>query len=66
MIEKDPVPLGTGEVVKMEEDFSGACDEKIPKYEAIAKSGKLSEAIDALTVLEKQTRTVIVLNLFLC
>lgn len=60
MIEQDPVPLGTGEVVKMEEDFSGACDEKIPKYEAIAKSGKLSEAIDALTVLEKQTRTVIV------
>ncbi|ODM94279.1 26S proteasome non-ATPase regulatory subunit 12 [Orchesella cincta] len=57
MLEKDPVPVGTGEVVKMEVDYSKTCDEKIPELEALAKSGKLDEALEGLTVLEKQTRT---------
>ncbi|CAL8141397.1 unnamed protein product [Orchesella dallaii] len=57
MLEKDPVPLGTGEVVKMEVDYSKTCDEKIPELEALAKSSSLEEALEGLTVLEKQTRT---------
>lgn len=58
MLEKDPVPVGTGEVVKMEVDFSETCNEKLPQLESLAKSGKLEEALEGLTALEKQTRTV--------
>lgn len=64
MLEKDPVPVGTGEVVKMEEDFSGTCDVKIPELEKLGQSGKLNEAIEGLTALEKQTRTVNLSSLY--
>ncbi|CAL1540617.1 unnamed protein product [Lymnaea stagnalis] len=42
---------------KMEVDFSSTVEEKVPLFEALAKQGKLSEAIDGLMSLEKQTRT---------
>lgn len=57
MLEQDPHQIGM-EPVKMEEDFSATCDEKIPQLEKLGKSGKLTEAIDGLTALEKQTRLV--------
>ena len=44
-------------VVKMEVDYSSACDEKLPAARALATQGKLTEAIDMLMVLEKQTRS---------
>lgn len=46
-----------GRIVKMEVDYSSTCDEKIPQCEALAKEGKLNEAIDILLSLEKQART---------
>ncbi|GAB1600228.1 26S proteasome non-ATPase regulatory subunit 12-like [Argonauta hians] len=46
-----------GRVQKMEVDYSSTVDEKIPKCEKMAKQGNLSEAIDMLLALEKQTRT---------
>jgi len=50
--------VGTAEVVKMEKDFKEICDEKLPGLEKLGKEpGKLSEALEALTTLEKQTRT---------
>lgn len=58
MLEKDPVPVGTAEVVKMEEDYSQACDEKIPQFEKLAADGKLDEALEGLAALEKQARMV--------
>lgn len=43
--------------MKMEVDYSGTCDEKIPQAEALAKQeNKFHEAIDMLMGLEKQTR----------
>lgn len=47
----------SGKLQKMEVDYSGMVEEKIPECEAMAKAGKLEEAIEALTSLEKQTRT---------
>ncbi|CAH1793593.1 unnamed protein product [Owenia fusiformis] len=46
-----------GKLVKMEVDYSSTMDEKLPKCEQLVKDGKLSEAIDTLLALEKQTRT---------
>jgi len=46
-----------GTIVKMEVDYSATCDEKLPVAESLAESGKLSEALDMLLSLEKQTRT---------
>ncbi|KAL4240432.1 26S proteasome non-ATPase regulatory subunit 12 [Mactra antiquata] len=44
-------------VQKMEVDYSSTVDEKIPKCEKLAKQGKLTDALDILLTLEKQTRT---------
>lgn len=41
----------------MEVDYSSTVDEKIPQCEALAKQGKLKEALDTMLSLEKQTRT---------
>jgi len=46
-----------GTLVKMEVDYSSTCDEKLPVAESLAEAGKLTEAIDMLMYLEKQTRT---------
>jgi len=46
-----------GTVVKMEIDYSSSCDEKLPQAEALAKSGKLDDALEMLMPLEKQCRT---------
>ncbi|CAG2112556.1 unnamed protein product [Medioppia subpectinata] len=46
-----------GRLVKMEVDYSNTVDEKIPLCQKLAKEGKLSEALDVLLALEKQTRT---------
>ncbi|BFZ17807.1 hypothetical protein BsWGS_20846 [Bradybaena similaris] len=46
-----------GRIQKMEVDYSASVDEKIPQCETLAKQGKLTEAIDGLMSLEKQTRT---------
>ncbi|XP_050393713.1 26S proteasome non-ATPase regulatory subunit 12 [Patella vulgata] len=48
---------GDGKLQKMEVDYSSTVDEKLPKCEKLAKQGKLSDAIDTLLSLEKQTRT---------
>jgi len=44
-------------VVKMEVDYSSSCDEKIPNAQTLAAQGKLTEALDMLMALEKQTRS---------
>jgi len=44
-------------VVKMEVDYSATCDEKIPAAQTLAAQGKLTEALDMLMALEKQTRS---------
>jgi len=46
-----------GRIQKMEVDYSSTVDEKIPAAEALAKQGKLTDAIDGLMTLEKQART---------
>ncbi|XP_012935611.1 26S proteasome non-ATPase regulatory subunit 12 [Aplysia californica] len=48
---------GDGRIQKMEVDYSSTVDEKIPATETMAKQGKLTDAIDQLMSLEKQTRT---------
>jgi hypothetical protein len=48
---------GTGQIVKMEVDCSAVVDEKMPQVEKFAKEGKLTEAMDLLLSLEKQTRS---------
>lgn len=53
----DEIATDAGRVVKMEVDCTAVCDEKIPECEKLAKEGKLSEALEALLALEKQTRT---------
>lgn len=45
-----------GTMIKQEADYTTTCDEKIPECEKLALSGKLQEAIEALTILEKQSR----------
>ncbi|UYV71719.1 PSMD12, partial [Cordylochernes scorpioides] len=47
----------TGRIVKMEVDYEAAVNEKLPICEKLQKDGKLSEALDILLSLEKQTRT---------
>lgn len=48
-----------GQLVKMEVDYSSACDEKIPAAKELAKQpGKFLDAIEVLLNLEKQTRLV--------
>ncbi|KAK7507802.1 hypothetical protein BaRGS_00000767 [Batillaria attramentaria] len=49
--------IGDGRIQKMEVDYSATVDEKIPKCEQLTKQGKLTEALDILLSLEKQTRT---------
>ncbi|XP_052764852.1 26S proteasome non-ATPase regulatory subunit 12-like [Mya arenaria] len=44
-------------VQKMEVDYSSTVDEKVPKCEKLAKQGKLSDALEILLAMEKQTRT---------
>ncbi|CAG0914179.1 unnamed protein product [Notodromas monacha] len=46
-----------GELVKMEVDYTNACDEKLPVAEKLATDGDLSGALEILMALEKQTRT---------
>ncbi|KXJ21702.1 26S proteasome non-ATPase regulatory subunit 12 [Exaiptasia diaphana] len=46
-----------GNVVKMEVDYSDTVDKTIPECEAISAEGKLTEALEKLLSLEKQTRT---------
>jgi len=41
---------------KMQEDFSARVEQLIPEQQKLAKEGKLSEAIENLLALEKQTR----------
>lgn len=49
--------IGDGHLVKMEVDYSSACDEKIPASKEAAKDpAKFHQSIDALLQLEKQTR----------
>lgn len=45
-----------GNIVKMEVDYSDTCDKKIPECEEMAKNGKLTESLEILLGLEKQTR----------
>lgn len=47
----------TTQTQKMEVDYSTAVNDKIPECEKLAKAGKLTEALDSLLALEKQTRT---------
>ncbi|XP_076333341.1 regulatory particle non-ATPase 5 [Tachypleus tridentatus] len=47
----------SGRILKMEVDYSATVDDKVPQSEKLAKEGKLSEALDILLTLEKQTRT---------
>lgn len=53
----ESIVTDTGRIVKMEVDYSSACDEKIPQCEKLAKEGKLNEALEILLSLEKQART---------
>ena len=43
--------------LKMEVDYADVTDKKVPEARALAAAGKLTEAIDVLMTLEKQTRT---------
>ena len=54
----DNVATDSGRIVKMEVDYSSTCDEKIPECQKMAKEGKMHDALDILLSLEKQTRTV--------
>ena len=55
---KMPIIMDGDRIYKMEVDYSSTCDEKIPAAEKLAEQGKVSEAVDSLMILEKQTRTV--------
>jgi hypothetical protein len=46
------------ETVKMEVDYSAEVERLIPECETVAMEGRLSEALDKLLLMEKQTRTV--------
>ena len=41
----------------MEVDYSAEVDKAIPEMQSLAAAGKLTEALDQLYALEKQTRT---------
>jgi 26S proteasome regulatory subunit N5 len=45
------------ETVKMEVDYSAEVERLIPECETVAMEGRLSEALDKLLLMEKQTRT---------
>ncbi|KAJ8331829.1 proteasome regulatory particle subunit [Batrachochytrium dendrobatidis] len=45
------------EPIKMEKDWSSIVDIQLPEADVLLKAGKLSDAIEQLMVLEKQTRT---------
>ncbi|KAG8186063.1 hypothetical protein JTE90_005416 [Oedothorax gibbosus] len=47
----------SGRILKMEVDYSSTVDEKIPVCQKLCQEGKLTEALDILMSLEKQTRT---------
>ncbi|XP_033630522.1 26S proteasome non-ATPase regulatory subunit 12-like [Asterias rubens] len=49
--------IGDGRLQKMEVDYSESVDRRIPECQTLAKDGKLSEALESLLSLEKQTRT---------
>eukprot|EP01112_Ceratiomyxa_fruticulosa_P021673 TRINITY_DN7706_c0_g6_i1.p1 TRINITY_DN7706_c0_g6~~TRINITY_DN7706_c0_g6_i1.p1 ORF type:complete len:425 (+),score=93.96 TRINITY_DN7706_c0_g6_i1:170-1444(+) len=40
----------------MEQDFTPLVESKIPEYQALAKAGKLEEAVESLLLIEKQAR----------
>lgn len=61
----EPLTTDGGRLVKMEVDYSATCDEKIALAESLAASGKLQEALDTLLMLEKQTRTVSHLQIYI-
>ncbi|XP_071960590.1 26S proteasome non-ATPase regulatory subunit 12-like [Antedon mediterranea] len=46
-----------GRLQKMEVDYTETVDKRLPECETLAKEGKLSEALESLLSLEKQTRT---------
>ena len=45
-----------GKLIKMEVDYSDTVATQLPKAEEMARSGRLSEAIEELLVVEKQCR----------
>ncbi|XP_046394223.1 26S proteasome non-ATPase regulatory subunit 12 [Ischnura elegans] len=49
--------MDSGRIVKMEVDYSSTCDEKIPACKKMAAEGNMTEALESLLALEKQTRT---------
>ncbi|KAF2368443.1 Proteasome component (PCI) domain [Trinorchestia longiramus] len=53
----ESIVVDGGRLVKMEVDYSTTCDEKIPAAHKLVEEGKLTEAIESLMALEKQTRT---------
>ncbi|CAO3592996.1 unnamed protein product [Absidia cylindrospora] len=48
--------MSHGKLEKMEKDFTPQVDALLPETEALTKAGKLTEAIEKLTTLEKQAR----------
>ncbi|KAI9308024.1 PCI domain-containing protein [Cunninghamella echinulata] len=48
--------MSDGKLEKMEKDFSPQVDALIPETEALAKNGKINEALEKLLSLEKQAR----------
>ncbi|ORY98341.1 PCI domain-domain-containing protein [Absidia repens] len=48
--------MSDGKLEKMEKDFTPQVDALLPETESLAKSGKLTEAIEKLLALEKQAR----------
>jgi len=54
----EPLNTDGGRTVQVDVHYSAICDETIAVAESLAASGKLSEALDTLLMLEKQTRNV--------
>ncbi|CAO3695950.1 unnamed protein product [Rhizopus stolonifer] len=48
--------MSDGRLEKMDKDFSPQVDALFPETEALAKQGKINEALDKLLSLEKQAR----------
>ncbi|XP_017786235.1 PREDICTED: 26S proteasome non-ATPase regulatory subunit 12 [Nicrophorus vespilloides] len=53
----ESIATDSGKIVKMEVDYTSACDDKIPECKKLAKAGKMHDALDCLLAFEKQTRT---------
>ncbi|VDD82750.1 unnamed protein product [Mesocestoides corti] len=51
------VLFSTMALEKMEQDFSATVDQQIPIFKSLAESGKIDEALEKCSILEKQTRT---------